>query len=265
MSGPVGSAFHRCRPLVAPLVAAWATLAGCSPPGPETVTVSAASDLRFAFQELGARFREETDLPVTFNFGSTGHLAQQIQQGAPVDVFAAADTEYVEGLVAQGHIIPGSVALYGIGYLVLWTREDGTMKAERLEDLLQPGVERVSIANPAHAPYGAAAAAALRSASLWDEVQGKLVLGESVNQAFQFAQTGNVDVGIVALSLAMVGEGGRYARIPEELHPPIHQAMGVVSSTRNEAGARAFVEFVNGPVGRPIMERYGFTLPETSP
>jgi molybdate transport system substrate-binding protein len=226
-----------------------------------TLTVSAASDLRFAFEELGGVFTRETGVNILFNFGSTGQLAQQIEQGAPVDVFAAANVAFVEDLVSRGHILPDTQALYARGFIILWTREDSPLQLQRIEDLLQPGVQRISIANPAHAPYGVAAEQALRSAGLWDEVQSRVVFGENVNQAFQFAQTGNVDVGIIALSLGMAVDEGRYTIIPQELHSPIDQALGVVASTRHEREARSFAEFVNGPTGRPIMERYGFILP----
>lgn len=237
--------------------------ASCSEPsgrGQVTLTVSAASDLRFAFEELGRAFEEETGIKVTFNFGSTGHLALQIEQGAPVDVFAAANVSFVEDLARKGLILPDSRALYARGFIVLWTRDDRGLALDGIQDLLQPGVERVSIANPVHAPYGQAAREALQSAGIWAEVQPKLVLGENVNQAFQYVQTGNADAGIIALSLAIVARGGRYTILPQELHDPIDQALGVVASAQHEGEARAFAEFVSGSVGRPLMERYGFVL-----
>ncbi len=224
--------------------------------------MAAASDLRFAFEELGERFEEETGTRVTFTFGSTGQLARQIEQGAPVDLFAAANVAFLEELVDRGRIIPETVALYGRGFLVLWTRDDSPLRLEGIEDLVQPGVRRISIANPAHAPYGIAAEEALRSAGLLEALRPKLVPGENVNQALQFAQTGNVDVGIIALSLGIVADGGRQVRVPEELHEPIDQALGVVAGSAREAEARAFAAFVNGPVGRPVMERHGFVVPE---
>ena len=235
-----------------------------SPPSDDRIelVVSAASDLRFAFEELGGRFARETGVRVTLNFGSTGHLAQQIEQGGPVDVFAAANISFVRDLAGKGLVIPDTMALYARGFIVLWTRDDSPLRFERIEDLLQPGVRRTAIANPSHAPYGIAAREALQSAGLWESIQPRLVLGENVNQAFQFAQTGNVDAGIIALSLGIVVDGGRYFVIPQELHNPIDQALGVVATTRFEREARAFARFVNGPIGRPIMESYGFVLPE---
>lgn len=262
----------RIGALIVSVVLLASFLAGCagsprvSPGGSEraSLVVSAAADLRFAFEEVGKAFQEETGIRVTFNFGSTGHLAQQIEQGAPVDVFAAANVAFIEDLVGKGHIIPDTQALYARGFIVLWTRADNSLRFERIQDVAQPGVRRIAIANPDHAPYGIAAREALQSAGIWEEVQPRLVLGENVSQTLQYAQTGNADVAIVALSLAVAPSvtGGRYVRIPQELHKPIDQALGVVASTRHEREARAFVEFVNGPIGRPIMERYGFVLPQ---
>lgn len=226
------------------------------------ILVSAASDLRFAFAELGEAFERETGTRARFNFGSSGHLAQQISQGAPVDVFASANVEFVDQLAVRGLIASDTVALYGRGFIVLWRREESPIRIEGVEDLLAPEVRRISIANPAHAPYGLAARQALLRAGLWERLQSKLVLAENVNQALQFAQTGNVEIGVIALSLAIATPEGRYLPVPEELYDPIDQALGVVASTRHSAEARGFVEFVNGPIGRPVMQRYGFAIPE---
>jgi molybdate transport system substrate-binding protein len=245
-----------------------ALILGCTPgdayspaAGPPTLIVSAASDLRFAFEELGRDFEDETGARVTFNFGSTGQLARQIEQGAPVDVFAAANVSFIDDLERQGLIIPDTKALYARGFIVLWTREDSPQQFQDIEDVLQPGVRRVAIANPDHAPYGTAAREALQSAGIWKEVQPRLVLGENVSQTLQYAQTGNVDVAIVALSLAVVVEGGQYVAIPQDLHQPIDQALAVVQGAMHESQARAFASYVNSPPGRRVMERYGFVLP----
>jgi molybdate transport system substrate-binding protein len=186
----------------------------------------------------------------------------QIKEGAPVDVFASADVKIVDDMVAGGHIIADTQAPYARGSIILWTLDSSPLKFEKVEDLLQEGVEHISIANPAHAPYGRAAQQALESAGIWDVLQPKIVTAESVSAAFQMAKTGNAEVGIVALSLGIVTKGGRYAIIPQELHKPINQGLGVVSDTQHEPEARAFAKYVNGPVGRPLMERYGFVLPD---
>ena len=225
-----------------------------------TLTVSAAADLVYAFTELGQAFEQETGIPVVFNFGSTGQLAQQIEQGAPVDLFAAANVSFVEDLAQQGRVLPDTVSLYGRGRITLWTRADSPLSIDSIEDLAQIAVQRIAIANPDHAPYGMAAREALQSAGLWETVQPKLIQGENVRQTLQYAETGNVDVAIVALSLSLQEEG-RWTLIPEELHAPIDQALAVVTDSRQQAAARALADFINGPAGRPIMRRYGFVLP----
>lgn len=161
---------------------------------PPSLTVSAAADLVYAFTEIGEVFEQQTGIPVVFNFGSTGQLAQQIEQGAPVDLFAAANVSYVEDLAQQGRVLPDTVAIYGRGRITLWTRSDSPLRIDSIEDLAQPVVRRIAIANPDHAPYGIAAREALQSAGLWDALQPKLILGENVRQALQYAETGDVDV-----------------------------------------------------------------------
>jgi molybdate transport system substrate-binding protein len=228
--------------------------------GPATITVSAAADLTSAFQEIARAYEAETGTKVALNFGSTGQLAQQIERGAPVDVFAAADVSYVDGLERENLIIPETRTLYARGRLTLWTRAESPLRIESLTDLARPEVQRVAIANPDHAPYGAAARDALRQAGVWDVVQPKLVLGENVAQTLQFAETGNVDVAIVALSLSVQSQG-RWVLVPQELHAPIDQALAVVKGTKHEREARGFVSFVGSREGREVMRRYGFTLP----
>lgn len=242
------------------LLAACQGRSGLTAATPSPLIVSAAADLVYAFTDLGKAFEQQTGIPVVFNFGSTGQLAQQIEQGAPVDLFAAANVSFVDDLAQKGRVLPDTVALYARGRITLWTRADSPLRIETIEDLAQPAVQRIAIANPDHAPYGIAAREALQSAGLWEAVQPKLVLGENVRQTLQYAETGDVDVAIVALSLSVQVEG-RWTLIPQELHAPINQALAVVTDSRNQAAARAFADFVNGPTGRPIMRHYGFILP----
>jgi len=128
-------------------------------------------------------------------------------------------------------------------------------------DLSRAEVRRIAIANPDHAPYGRAARDALMRAGLWSSLQPRLVLGENISQTFQFVATGNADAGIVALSLAIGTPGTHYTIIDQALHDPIAQSAGVLARTRQPMAARDFLAFVNGPLGRPIMKKYGFTLP----
>lgn len=238
--------------------------AGSGSPSTVTLTVSAAADLTPAFQEIGKQFEQTTGNKVTFNFGSTGQLAQQIEQGAPVDLFAAADVSYVEGLEQKGLILPDTKALYAQGRITLWTRADSPLRIERIQDLTRPDVRRIAIANPEHAPYGMAAREALQSSNIWTAVEPKLVFGENVAQTLQYADTGNVDVAIVALSLS-IQSNGRWVLVPEVLHKPLKQTLAVIKDTRHERVARQFAIFINGPQGRPVMRKYGFVLPGEEP
>ena len=250
------------------LVACGAPINSGEAPGP--ITVSAASDLTAAFEEIGKQFGAQTGRAVVFNFGSTGQLAQQIEQGAPVDLFAAANISYVQELERQGLILSDTIQVYGRGRLILWMRADSPLEIQRIEDLTRAGIVRIAIANPDHAPYGMATRQAMQAAGIWDVVQPKVVLGENVRQALQYAETGNVDVAIVALSLSVPADGtesepGRWVLIPQELHPPIDQALAVVKGAEHESTARAFAGFVNGSQGRQIMRKYGFFLPDEEP
>jgi molybdate transport system substrate-binding protein len=227
---------------------------------PITLTVSAASDLTFTFQEIGKLFEQETGVKIIFNFGFTGQLAQQIEHGAPVDLFAAANIAYVEELETQGLIFPDTKTIYAQGRITLWTRKDSPLRIERMRDLTQSGIQRIAIANPDHAPYGKAAREALQSAGVWETVQPKLVLGENIRQTLQYAETGNVDVAIVALSLSVQSEG-RWALIPAALHQPLDQALAVIKSSLHQTEARAFAAFILSNKGQPIMRKYGFVLP----
>lgn len=269
-----GHQFMKLRPTIV-LLFALLLLSSCASAAPTvettvssavTLTVAAAADLTPAFQELGILFTEQTDIQIVFNFGSTGQLTQQIEQGAPLDVFAAANRSYIDDLEQAGLVMTDTVALYAQGRLTIWTRADSPLTFESIDDLTQESVKQIAIANPEHAPYGVAAREALESAGLWETVQPKLILGENIAQTLQYAETGNVDVGMVALSLSIAaGDEGRYVLIPADLHNPLNQALAVVTSTEHEPEARQFATFVNSEAGREIMRRYGFILPGEAP
>jgi molybdate transport system substrate-binding protein len=226
----------------------------------DELTVAAASDLTPAFEEIGRAFESTSKTKIVFVFGSTGMLTRQLENGAPVDLFAAANVSYIDQLDQKGLIIPGTKAIYGRGRITLWTPGDSTLRFESIKDLARPEVMRIGIANPDHAPYGLAARQALESAGIWEAVRPKLVFGDNIRQTLQYAQTGNVEVSIVALSLS-VQSRGRWSLIPEELHQPIDQGLGIMKSTKKEQTARAFAAFLNGAEGRAIMQKYGFTFP----
>ncbi|HEU4508897.1 MAG TPA: molybdate ABC transporter substrate-binding protein [Pyrinomonadaceae bacterium] len=224
------------------------------------ITVAAASDLTPAFEELGREFQSTHKTKVVFVFGSTGMLTRQIENGAPMDLFAAANVSFVEQLEQKGLIVPGTKAIYARGRITLWTPLDSNLRLESIADLARPEVTRIAIANPDHAPYGMAAKEALETAGIWDRVKTKLVYGDNIRQTLQFAQTGNVEVAIMALSLSIQSKG-RWTLIPEEMHKPLDQGLAVIKSTKNESDARAFAAFVGSPQGRAIMQKYGFSFP----
>jgi molybdate transport system substrate-binding protein len=229
---------------------------------PPELTVAAAADLTPAFEELGREFESIHKIKVVFVFGSTGMLTRQIENGAPMDLFAAANVSYIEELEKKGLIIPDSKAIYARGRITMWTPAGSTLRFESISDLARPEVTRIAIANPDHAPYGLAARQAFEAAGIWDRVQPKLVYGDNIRQTLQYAETGNVEVAIVALSLSMQSNG-RWSLIPEELHRPIDQGLAIMKSTQKAEAARAFAAFIVGPQGRAVMQKYGFTFPAT--
>ncbi|RME75742.1 MAG: molybdate ABC transporter substrate-binding protein, partial [Chloroflexi bacterium] len=186
--------------------------------------VAAASNLQFAFTDLAAQFEQQTGQPVRLVFGSSGKLTAQIENGAPFDILASADESYIDRLASQDLLLPDTRRQYAQGQLALVANRQAGLAVDTLDDLLSPAVRRVAIANPEHAPYGTAAMQALQQAGLWEQLQPKLVLAETVRQALQFVQTGDATAGIVALSIADVPEVTAVP-LPPTLHQPLHQAM----------------------------------------
>ena len=249
-------------------VAAVCLLGGPGNASAQDLTVAAASDLQAVLPAIAAQFEKDTGYPVRLAFGSSGNFFAQIQNGAPFDVFLSADVGYPMRLEASGFAEPGSLYEYARGRLVLWTRRDsGIDVAAGLEVLRSKKVRRISIANPEHAPYGRAAAAALHRESLYDAIRGKLVLGENISQAAQFVQSGSADVGLIALSLALspaLKNSGSYVEVPESLYPPINQAAIVVARSSQKAMARRFIDLLKTPQTAQILQAYGFA-PAASP
>jgi molybdate transport system substrate-binding protein len=224
------------------------------------ILVAAAASLQFAFQDIATLYEQETGHHVRLVFGSSGQLTQQIENGAPYDLFVAANQEYVDRLVGQDLAVGDSVMVYARGRIVLAANRQAELKVEQLEDLLDPAVRHIAIANPQHAPYGLAAQQALQTAGLWEQVQDKLVLAENVRQALQYVQSGDAQAGIIALSEANVPEIS-WVLIDEALHVSLDQSLAVLVSAREPELARQFAAYINGPTGRPIMRLYGFLLP----
>lgn len=244
-------------------------VAGCGGNHPEGVPdalrplrVASASDLAFAFEDLKVLHFEQHSREVDIILGSTGLLARQIQQGAPFDIFFAANISFVDDLIAAGAGRADTKDIYALGRIVIWSRKDRKgVTPTQLADLLSPEIGAIAIANPDHAPYGLAAKQALIASGLWEKLEPRIVYGENVNQAFQFARSGNADIGIIALSLGIAAEGGDWTLVDEDLHEPIVQAMVVTQISDDPDGAIAFLQTVQSVPGRAIMRKYGFLLP----
>jgi len=237
-----------------------ATFAAAQP-----LRIAAASDLQAALPGLAAQFEKDTGHRVAITFGSSGNFFTQLQNGAPFDLFLSADIDYPRQLERDGRAETGSVYEYATGRIVLWTRNESPIDLTRgLIVLTDPAVHKIAIANPEHAPYGRAAIAALRHEQVYERVQSKLVRGENISQAAQFVQSGNADVGIVALSVALapaMKNSGRFVEIPERFYPPIDQAAVVVAASRQKAVAHQFVEFLKQPASVRTLQSFGFVVP----
>lgn len=221
---------------------------------PPALRGAAASDLEPAFTELGTEFASQSGRGVVYSFASSGSLAQQIEHGAPFDLYASASTELVRRLAAHDRLVAGSQRDFARGRLALWARA-GVAVPQSLQELTRPGLGRIALANPEHAPYGQAAVAALRKNGLYDALRPRIVFAENVRQAFQFAQTGNADVALTALTLAR--HGGAYIEIAESEHPPLIATLGVVRGG-DERGAAQLADFICGAAGQAILRRHGF-------
>ena len=238
---------------------------GCAanPPEAEPLRVAAASDLQEAMPVLVERFRAETGIKVEFTLGSSGQLSQQIEQGAPFDVFLSANRKFVEDLAAQKIIEPDSVRAYALGSLALAVSRSAPATIKTLEDLRRPEVVRVAIANPEVAPYGAAARLALQNAGLWEGLSEKIVMAESVRQVLQFVSSGNAEAGLIGKALAGAADV-RAEPIDAELYEPIVQVLGVVAESGKRTEAYRFADFLREAAGRAELERFGFRIPEAA-
>ncbi len=240
---------------------------GTSPTRPIEVQVAAAADLRYAFEALRERF--EATHPVIrlkISYGSSGQFFAQLRNGAPFDLYFSADADYPRRLIAEGLAVDSSFFLYAVGQLVVWVPLDSPLALDSWDELGGPAVRRLALANPRHAPYGRTAVAALQSLGLYERVRARLVLGENVAQAAQFAVSGAADAGIIALSLALAPEmqrRGRYRLLPPDAYPPIAQGAVVLRRAAARPEVWAFWRFVQQPEGRAVLRRYGFFIPDS--
>jgi molybdate transport system substrate-binding protein len=230
--------------------------------------VAAASDLQFALADLAAQYEKQSGAKLAITYGSSGNFFAQIRNGAPFDLFFSADIAYPQKLIDGGFAEPDSRYIYAFGRIVLWLPPESPLDPARFQwsTLLDARIQKIAVANPEHAPYGRAAVAALQKAGLYQQLQSKLVYGENISQAAQFAQSGSAQAGILAMSLtfAPAMKSGKTWEIPHDLYPPLEQAVVLLKSSPNKAAARAFLAFLQTESARATLARYGFTLPASS-
>jgi molybdate transport system substrate-binding protein len=223
---------------------------------PELI-VAAAANLTNVSAEIGQRFTGKTGIRVIFTFGATADLAKQIENGAPFDVFVSADTVNVERLQKQGLLASDTPQIYARGRLVVWTPAGSQLRPQSIQDLAKPEFERIAIAKPDLAPYGAAAVLSLRNAGLWEQIMPKVVYGQNVAQVKQFASTGNAEAGFIPMALVKRDEGS-FLEVDPNLHQPIEQAAGVVKNSSKHRLGQQFVEFLFSGECQQILETAGY-------
>jgi molybdate transport system substrate-binding protein len=234
----------------------------------QELRIAAAADLKFGLNDLAEQFEKQTQTKVDVTYGSSGNFFSQIQNGAPFDLFLSADISYPKKLETAGAGEPESLYEYAVGQIVIWMRPDVKLNLRSLgwSALLEATVKKIAIANPEHAPYGRAAVEALQKAGIYERVKAKLVYGENISQAAQFAQSGNAQAGILARSLAL-SQGmkeGQIWEIPAETHAPIEQAAIVLKAAKNKQAAERFLEFMKSEAGQRILEEHGFSIPSSA-
>jgi len=230
----------------------------------QEITIAAAADLEFAMQDIAARFQKETGKTVKVIYGSSGNFFEQIQNGAPFDMFLSANLDYPKKLGAAELTEPGSYYEYAKGKIVLWVPNDSKIHLDSgLKSLLDPSVQKIAIANPLHAPYGQAAVSAMQKEGIYEKVKDKFVLGENISQTASLVVSGAADIGVVALSLAAspsMQDKGRYVEIPGDHYPPISQAVVILKSSRNKAAAQQFLAYMKSARVSDLLKQYGFDV-----
>ncbi|MDP2406791.1 MAG: molybdate ABC transporter substrate-binding protein [Hydrogenophaga sp.] len=229
----------------------------------EKITIAAAADLKFAMDDIVKGFKATNPADeIDVIYGSSGKFHTQIQQGAPYDLFFSADIAFPRELAKAG-LAASEVKPYAFGRIVLWSTTVDATKLT-LQSLSDPKFARIAIANPKHAPYGKRAEEALRASGLWEKVEPKLVYGENIAHTAQFVQTGNAQVGVIALALAVnpeLASKGGYWLIPDQLHAPLEQGFIVTKRAAGSALAKRFADHMGSAAARAVMTKYGFVLP----
>jgi molybdate transport system substrate-binding protein len=232
----------------------------------QEITVAAAADMSSVLPQIVAAYTEKTGQSVKLSFGASGSLTNQIENGAPFDIFFSADEQYPQQLIKEELALKETLYRYAVGQLVLWIPADSPLVLSELgiNTLLDPSIKKIAIANPATAPYGRAAEAALRHFGIYDKVSSRLVVGENIAQAAQFVETGNAQAGLIALSHAVapaLKDRGRYWKVPLDAYPTLNQATVVLSKSKQKDAARKFLDFVRTPEATSLLTSCGFTLP----
>lgn len=230
----------------------------------EPILVAAASDLKFALDSIISNYTEADPGSIRPIYGSSGKLYEQIANQAPFHIFMSADVQYPELLEEKG-LTASEIYLYGVGRLVVWSKKIDTAPLG-MTAFQQPGVKKIAIANPDHAPYGRGAVEALNHYKIYDNVSSRLVLGENISQAAQFVSAGAADVGIIALSLAMAPTMRRFQKsyflIPEKSHQPLLQGAVITRHGAESKAAAAFMAYLKTKIAIGVFEHFGFTQPE---
>lgn len=223
----------------------------------QSITIGAAANLTEVFQQVGQAFEKQSGIHPVFSFASTAQLAQQIENAAPFDVFAAADSEHVAALEQKGLLAPGSRAIYARGVLALWIPDPAKCPVSRIEDLTKVSVRVIAIAKPELAPYGQASVDSLRRLDLWERVQPKVVYAENIGMAKQYGMSKNADAVFTAYSLVL-HERGKTMMVDESLHQPINQELGILAKSARQDAANKFVAFLLAGEGKQILASYGY-------
>ena len=254
------TATRRAAVAAAVAAAAWMGVACCRAQAAREVHVLAAADLQPVMPALEAAFEKAKGIKLTVSFGSSATLATQILNGAPADIFLAADESFPHRIVAAGLADSPAPIPYARGTLVLWARKDSRSAPVTLATLREGRFQSLAIANPEHAPYGRAAVAALKSMGLYDSLKPKLVQAENIAQTAQFVESGNAQLGLISLtsaSTAHMKEIGSYVRMPADSYPALRQAAVVMKKGANAGDAHIFLDWLTSPAVQKTLPQYG--------
>lgn len=250
----------KLRRVLLPLLAFVCVLLSVTAVPAEELYVAAASDLVYAFQKMEKPFGDLYKVKIKWIFGSSGMLTAQIQGGLPVDAFASASPDWIDRLQESGFVVEKGRKVFALGRIALCTHKESKRSIGKIEDLATPNIGSISIANPAHAPYGVAAKEAMEKVGIGEKVKSKIIYGENVLQTQAHIRRGEVDAAIIAQSLTDFPEI-RCVALPVDLHNPIRQTMAILKQSEKKDLAQKFVDFLGGKEGLLILEKYGFLRP----